>query len=172
MSTTPKILVAIDLATRPSGICRAAADLARRVGAEVTLLNVVGLPSNVPPEAMVQVGGDSERKPAGALLHADATARLRPHVEYFAELGVPVDVSVRSGPVASTIVACAEELDALFVVAGTDVPSGLKRLVTEGFTASILKASTRPVLVVPPSGDEGLRGRSAAQTQVDSEADG
>lgn len=171
MTTPTRILVAVDYSTRPNAVCRAGADLAARLGAHVTLLSVVAMPSGVPEDAMVVAEGDESPRPAGEALERDAKEHLQPLVEFFAEKGVEAEVCCRHGEVVQTIHACADELDALFIVTGADVPGGLKRLVRAGFTASIIRAASRPVLVVPPD-DEQMRGQSHVQGQVASEADG
>jgi nucleotide-binding universal stress UspA family protein len=172
MSNAPRILIAIDFTTRPDGVCRTAADLAARLGAEVTLLNVVVMPAGVPEQALVQVEGREDPAPARNLLQQDAVEHVRPLLEHFSAAGVAAEISCRRGEVVPTIIACADEIDALFIVTGSDVPTGLQRLFKAGFTASVIRASSCPVLVVPPSADEDVQGRSAAQAQVDAEVDG
>lgn len=172
MSASPQILVAIDLTTRPDHICQTAAGFASRLGADVTLLTVVSMPSGVPGDAVVEVEGRTGPLPAIHALEKDALEHLARLRACFAERGVKASVSTRPGAVVDTIVACADDIDALFIVVGADVPSGLRRFVTQGFTASIVKASARPVLVVPPSEEESMRGRTVAQAQVAAEADG
>lgn len=172
MTESARILVAIDLTTRPEYICRTAADFAARLGADVTLLTVVAMPAGVPGDAVVEIAGRTGPLPALHALEKDAIEHLASLRDCFAERGVIASVATRPGDVVETIVSCADEIDALFVVVGADVPSGLRRLVSQGFTASIVKASARPVLVVPSTDSEPIRGRTVAQAQVAAEADG
>lgn len=172
MSNVPVLLVAVDLTTRPVHICEAAAEMAERLGARAVLLNVVTMPTGVPGDAVVAVDAEGHRASAGDILAKDADAQLHDLEARFTARSVEVETCHRSGDVVEMVVACAKELDALMIVIGADTPMGLRRLFTQGFTMNIVKASDRPVLVVPVSPDEAVRGASLARASVAAEADG
>lgn len=171
MTQAPTVLIALDLATQPTGPCRVGADMARRMGARVVLLYVSELPPGVHAQTMVAAGGTGFA-PAAELLADEVRERVEPQLAELRRVGVEGDVWHRFGEVTSTIAACATESDALMLVIGSDIRSGLGRLFGAGFTEAIIKASPCPVLVVSRDSGAGVDGVGRVQAQVAAEADG
>ncbi|MCB9780576.1 MAG: universal stress protein [Alphaproteobacteria bacterium] len=164
------VLVAVDFATYAEEVGLAAARLAHRVGARLVVMHVVdlgGLPDRV-SVAMPELGGPA---PIGEIVTEEARLRMAPLRERLEAEGVEVQLALRRGNVVDQVWSCAHELHVDYVVIGSDVPSGLRRLLPAGsFTEAILRKATCPVVVVRATGEKGTL--SPGRQQVRAEADG
>ncbi len=165
----PTLVVAVDFATHANEICDAAVELGRDLGARILLLHVLQL-GPIQPEVEIQV---SERRGrARELLEEDARRRLAPLIQRVAGSGLTVELCLRSGEAEAQVRACAEDAGARYLVIGSDLTSGLRRLVGPGFTERILRASPCPVLVVRTGAQRPTPGPGPVRGQVEAEADG
>jgi nucleotide-binding universal stress UspA family protein len=135
------ILVALDSSPRARGVLDAAIALARQTKRGLVLFRAVGIPIELPPEALVV---SPSALPGILESHArtDLDARTR---------GLPADVHgtvlVKLGTPWEVICQAAREVDAWMIVLGSHGYSGIDRLI--GTTASrVVNHADRSVLVV------------------------
>ena len=150
---TPEILLAIRVGPSSLVPARVALDLARRIGAHLTVLNVA------PELRAVDIAG------SGGLSIEDEQQRILADAEealsgFLAEHlgGAGASARVAAGPVGERVAEIATELNADYVVVGTHGRGTLARLVLGDTTQSILQHTTRPVLVVPLPSDKASDG--------------
>ncbi|MCP4805771.1 MAG: universal stress protein [Proteobacteria bacterium] len=161
--------MAVDFATHAGEICDAGAELARDLDAPIVLLHVLQL-GGVRPEIAIRV--EDRAGPVRELVEQDATRLMAPLVERVEAAGVRVELQLRDGDPIARIRAAVIENDARYLVIGSDISSGLKRLLGAGFTEQILHSTPCPVLVVRTMGTDPAPGPGAARTRVATEADG
>ena len=142
--TTPtfrSMLVALDSSPRAPGVLAAAVDLAQRLGAKLILFRAVGIPLDLPPEALVQSPGALPGiLTAHAMLDLEARAQSVPP-ELFRKVSVKIGVSWEA------ICNDAKEEDVDLIVIGSHGFSGLDRLL--GTTAArVVNHADRSVIVV------------------------
>lgn len=135
------ILVAIDTSPRAPGVLAAAVGIARDAGAQLTLFRSVGIPIDLPPEALSM---------SPAKLPEFLEDRARHELDELAG-GLPSElvrgVSVHVGVPWEAICRVAREIDADLIVLGSHGFSGIDRLI--GTTASrVVNHADRSVLVV------------------------
>ena len=123
-----RILVATDLSEPAGAAVARAGRLALEHGAGLTAVHVL-------PE---QLGGD---------LAAHVGDRLRAHVADFAE-GIPTDIAIRRGPVATQIAAEAADRGVDVVVVGAHGGDWLADLFVGGTAANVVRTVPVPVLLV------------------------
>lgn len=146
------ILVAVDTSPRAQGVLQAAADLAQLSEGKLVLFRAVGLPLEVPPEAL--------SKPPEALAEI-LEAKARKGLEALARTLPPAlvaKVKVRVGTPWEAITHAAKEEDVDLVVIGSHGFSAIDRLL--GTTAArVVNHADRCVLVVrdpvPGAGAKG-----------------
>jgi nucleotide-binding universal stress UspA family protein len=139
--TFQKLLVPTDFSPRAAEATRLAADIARRYGAQLTLLHVhhpvayelpAGHVQNMPSELdRVYVGLDESLATARELALAAGATR--------------VDTRIVQGPVAREIVAFADGFD--LVVMGMTGARGIERMVSGSITEKVMAAAPCPVLI-------------------------
>ena len=168
----PTVLIAVDFATHASEICLGALPLIQQLEARVLLLHMMDAGPMVSPKTLIQPSGQTSPVPVAKHLEADAREHLTPLMSIFEEVGVAVRLELRHGDVVSGIWSCAEAADAAMVVIGSDVPEGLRRLLSASFTDAVLRQASRPVLVVKARPQRKAPGLSEAREQVMAEADG
>jgi len=76
---------------------------------------------------------------------------LRKVGEPLAKLGATINMKIVTGNAADEILKAAEEIDASFVAMSTHGRSGISRWALGSVTERVLRASTRPTLVVRSS---------------------
>ena len=130
------ILVPLDGSDQSERIGRWAAGMAKGLAASLTLL---GVPSP-----------DSRKSGEGALQERDSQAYLRQLADKLAATGIEVNVEVRPGKPAETIVATAKELEADMIAVATRRASSLARSVLGSVTDEVLHNTTIPVMVANP----------------------
>jgi nucleotide-binding universal stress UspA family protein len=126
--TFQKLLVPTDFSPRAARATRLAADIARRYGAELTLLHVQNMPSEL-DRVYVAVG--------------ESLARARELA--LAAGAVRVETRIVQGPVAREIVAFAEGFD--LVVIGVTKARGIERIVSGSITEKVTATAPCPVLI-------------------------
>lgn len=139
-----EILLAVRIG--PSSIvpARAAATLARSLGAHITVLHIA---AELHPVDLAGADGLNIEEEQAHLLQ-EVEQELRTFIaEHLAD--VAADGRIVRGDVAEQVAAVAAEIDADYVVVGTHGRGALARLVLGDTTQSILQHTTRPVLVVP-----------------------
>lgn len=143
MSSTryKNIVVALDTSPRAPGVLAAAVDIARESGAQLTLFRSVGIPIDLPPEALSM---------SPAKLPEFLEDRARHGLEELAR-SLPDKlvrgVSVHVGVPWEAICRVAREVEADLIVLGSHGFSGIDHLI--GTTASrVVNHADRSVLVV------------------------
>ena len=144
MDPIRKILVATDFSPVAMHAQTAALELARPLGAEVTVLHAYQLPtylfvdgsSYVPPPKLV------------AEVLADTAHGLAAAVDAAAASGVTIKTVSEEGDPKEVIVRYAEEHGFDLVVLGTHGRRGLARLALGSVAEHVVRAATRPVLTV------------------------
>jgi nucleotide-binding universal stress UspA family protein len=135
------ILVGLDSSERAPSVLRAAADLAKRTGARVTLMRAVTLPVGLPPEAYAIA---PDRLPA--LLVSDAHRQLE-ELAKAVPAEVPVTIRVDLGNPWQRLCEVAKQDNVDLIVIGSHGYAGLDRIL--GTTAShVVHHADRSVLVV------------------------
>lgn len=135
----PRILVAVDGSDRAAHVLEAALGLARNTRAVVTVLRVVGLPSELPPDAYALAPDALARR-----LVSDAEIATRELVTSFE---VQPTLRVETGAAVPTILRVATEVDASLIVIGAH-GYGFSERVLGTTAARVVDRATRSVLVV------------------------
>ncbi len=140
-----RICCAVDFSTPSRSALEEAAALARRWGADLTLLHVYAMPTTVsdamlvaPPELFDQARVEVERKVDGWRAVAEEIA------------GRPVTATVRQGPAASEIVRFLQEGKFDLAVVATHGRTGLRHLVLGSVAERVVREAPCPVLVTRP----------------------
>jgi nucleotide-binding universal stress UspA family protein len=139
----PHLLAAVDLSDVTKAVIAEAELIAQALGAKLTLLYVAD------PNADDVIG-------FGTRTASRVTSRLddqRDHLEKLAaELryrGIHTDAVFIEGPTAKTILQQADERDVSMIVLGSHGHGALYHALVGGTSGAVIKASRRPVLVVP-----------------------
>jgi nucleotide-binding universal stress UspA family protein len=135
------LLVALDSSPRAPGVLAEGNDLAQKLGGKLILVRAVGIPHEIPAEALTaSPDGVTQILERLARTELEAQARGVPEgllAKTLVVLGVPWEVICREG----------EEVNADLIVLGSHGYSGIDRLL--GTTASrVVNHSRRSVLVV------------------------
>jgi nucleotide-binding universal stress UspA family protein len=122
-----------------------ATDMARAIGAKVSLLHVCVIPISysdvpLPPDSI----DDMEREAEEAL------QRLKVSLEQRTGGNVIIDIAVKSGNVVTQITEYCESVTPLLVIIGTQGSSAIARLFFGSNAIGVMKHIARPLLVVPP----------------------
>ena len=136
------ILCPVDFSGASEGALRAAASLAARDGASLTLLHVDHVPGSSIPEALLEapatVSNDAEAPDARPL------AGWKERAE---RLGAPrVEVRHSIGDPATEIVEAAREFD--LVVMGTHGRTGAARVIAGSVAEEVVRSASCPVLTI------------------------
>lgn len=136
-----RILAALDGSSRAPGVFAAAAEVARRFGAEVIPLRVIFIPAEFPPAAHVAHGD-----PLALHMIRDAESALAAFAASVPEVRVAPPV-VRPGQPWRIILQMSEEMDVDLMVVGSHGYHGFDRIL--GTTAGkVANLARRNVLVV------------------------
>lgn len=139
------ILVPLDGSELSASILEPAANLARAVGARLTLLHVVSATAPLGPRIFPLSATDIEQATERAEERLEATAaELR-------EEGLAVDTHVEAHDVVGRAIAdVAERLDADVIALATHGYGGIKRALLGSVADKVLRSSARPLLVKRP----------------------
>lgn len=144
-----KILVPTDGSDTAAKAVKYAAELAQKVGAEVTLLGVIennlyaapSMPGAVVPTHLIE--------PVEEYIREALTGMLKEMAKVYAQCGVPVKTVVRSGYPVEEIIQEAEKSKADLIVIGSHGKSALRAALLGSVTFGVIhKDSNVPVLVV------------------------
>jgi nucleotide-binding universal stress UspA family protein len=147
MSNFHRILFAGDLSERSREAFGAACSLARGPGEHLHVVNVVE------PVLLAGPSGPARGPRFPSILPGDTPAH-RKEVEgqlrafYRADASIAVDYLVRDGDASDEILRAADEVDADLIVVGIHGRSGLDRLICGSTAESVMRRSSRPVLVL------------------------
>jgi len=144
------IICATDLSEGARPVMAVAAALTRLLHARLELLHVVHVPPGLPPELMSDAVLDDLVTGASSVMDARA-AELR-------RSGLDVGVCVRPDLVDDGIAKRARELGAELLVIGTHAREGAARFFLGSVAERTVRASSCPVVVVPPSAGGHLAG--------------
>jgi nucleotide-binding universal stress UspA family protein len=141
MREIKRILCPVDFSETSDHTIEQATALAGWYGAKITALHV-SVPMVGPARGLPEVAGepDPETARAGILTAFEAAT----------DAGIPVDVVVRSGQAAQTIVDLADTLLPDVIVMGTHGTSGFQHLLLGSVTEKVLRRARCAVLTVPP----------------------
>jgi nucleotide-binding universal stress UspA family protein len=140
-----RILVGLDGSPLAESILGSVRALARRLGAEVSLLHVVHLPASFHAEGDVTLDGlvERERREAERYLH-----RIARELE---TAGVTAHTAVAVGEPAAEIVRSADRDDVDLLALATHGRSGVQRWLHGSVADAVLHTTTRPLLLLRPS---------------------
>lgn len=152
MASVTKILVATDFSEHAERAMVLAMDIARGLGATVTVVHAYEIPVYSVPDATLIP------PPIYATGIANAAQTcLDTAVERFSDKGVEVTGLLREGPAAREIATSADELDVGMIVIGTHGRSGIARAILGSVAERVMRTAHRPVLAVPPPKSSLLR---------------
>jgi nucleotide-binding universal stress UspA family protein len=148
------LLVGVDHSQASRTALELAADVAVSLGGSLSVLEVVDYVPAFPLDEPTAAGGGRRRWVAEA-----AMALLEAEVRAVRARGVGVQVVVRSGDPAATLLEVADDVDADLVVVGTRGLCGPDELLLGSVARTVAGGARRPTLVVPAkAGAVRLRG--------------
>jgi nucleotide-binding universal stress UspA family protein len=140
------ILVAIRIGEGSRAAVNAAANLARKLGAELRLLYVSEEMEAV--EELARAAGQSAAEVRQRMLDE---IQERCYIEIGRPFPLDAKLVVRQGDVAEQVTRAAVELGAELIVVGMKGRSTLAKLVLGDATGAILERAPCPVVVIPPA---------------------
>jgi nucleotide-binding universal stress UspA family protein len=144
MEEIQRILVAVDFSEVSANAFRAAADLAGKLNAKLTVVHAVPMQAaSLPMEGGAVYIEDLQAKQV-----EEARQKLDGFVHQHAAAGATVEQSVRSGDPTTEINRAAEESRADMIVVGTHGRSGISHLLMGSVAESVLREAAVPVLCV------------------------
>jgi nucleotide-binding universal stress UspA family protein len=154
-----RILVPVDYSEHSRASVRAAAELAKPLGATVDIVHVWDRPTYVADGVMVRRQGEEHRS-LSDLIRENAETEMN---EFLATLELPEGVTVThrmcSGEPAQRLVEEAKSGGYDLIVVGTHGRAGVLHLLLGSTAERLIRLSPVPVLVVPPksrrTGSEG-----------------
>jgi nucleotide-binding universal stress UspA family protein len=141
------ILVTLDGSPRAESVMPHAIDLARSMGAKVTLLRVIDA-MNADWGERGAVGKGHAESTINGIFSEQAYSYLQRMAAQLQVAGVKADVIVRHGPAAKEIVSAAREADADAIAMATHSRRGINRLMFGSVAEEVLHRSNLPVLLV------------------------
>lgn len=153
-----RILIALDFSSCAANVARRGGELARQLGARVSLLHVVP-PPNVPLDARITVGEDGEVT-VGHYLRDSAERRLAHYATLTGEHDIAPRAVVRFGQPAETIVDEAKASGAQMVIVGTRARTGLAHAVYGSVAQEVVRSADVPVVTIKSQWREGCAARS------------
>jgi nucleotide-binding universal stress UspA family protein len=151
------LLVGVDHSQASRAALELAADVAASLGGSLSVLEVVEYVPAFPLDVPTVAGGGHQVRVADA-----AMALLEAEVRDVRARGVGVQVVVRSGDPAATLLEVADDVDADLVVVGTRGRGGPDELLLGSVARTVADRARRPTLVVPAAAGPVHLHRSAA----------
>lgn len=149
MERPVQIVLAVRVGDPSQGPARRAAWLAKRLGAELTLVYVA---TELRGVSEVAVGAGISEEVVRSRMRTEATERARAWGRD--ALGdLPFDVVIEEGKVAERVAAVAVDLGADLIVAGSEARGVIEGMILGDTTRDILRRTPCPVVVVPPLAD-------------------
>jgi nucleotide-binding universal stress UspA family protein len=145
MASVTKILVASDFSDHAERALVLALELAKSLGASVTVVHAYEIPVYSVPDATLV----PPPVYAAGIANAAQTC-IDTTVERFSGRGAEITGVLREGPAAREIAALADELDVGMIVIGTHGRSGIARAILGSVAERVIRIAHRPVLAVPP----------------------
>ena len=139
-----RILVPVDFSKQSRCAVSTAANIARKLGAEVFLLHMIDLPSN---EADLSGHGDAS-SPAKAFYLQKIHEKIKKLIDSDTLKGVKTSEEVRFHKTFSGIINYSKELDIDLIIMGSQGATGLKEMFIGSNTEKVVRNSDVPVLVV------------------------
>lgn len=148
-----KIVVAVDFSEESGVAVHQAVDVARHVGAALTLLHVGAVPDRPVGMPVSMQSTVSEYLRIVDEYLADDRRRLEELTERIAGQGVEVSHMVMDGVPDKAITKAAEELEADLIVTGTHGRTGIKRFFLGSVAEHVVRLSKTNVMVARPGHD-------------------
>jgi nucleotide-binding universal stress UspA family protein len=146
-SSTPRVLLPVDLSACAITVCREAARVALAEGATVHLLHVVEPPDNVPLDLTVPRDGDCVS--VEDLLRKGVEPHMETCRKLLVKAGVAVDSDIRFGHPQDVIAQLADGVGYSRVVMGSHGRSRLSRLFLGSVSLDVQRMIHVPVTIVP-----------------------
>lgn len=149
-----RVLIALDYDPTAQKVAEAGSELAKSMGAEATLLHVVADPNYYSSKDYSPIMGFPGYITADPL-QSNITDHLKKTSLDFLDksrehLGDEnIQTKVAEGPVAESILKCAEELNASIIVMGSHSRSWLENIVMGSVTEGVLHHTSIPLFIVP-----------------------
>lgn len=159
-----RILVPIDFSECSGAAFHAAVELARRLGAKITLLHVWDVPFLWPSvgDTMVTVPAE-EPMTVAQLVKKRATEELQRFTVDYPHAGVEVTPLLEMGEPTQTICAVAQQSGHDLIVMGTHGRTGFSRVLAGSVAENVVRHSPVPVLTVrTPEEPQSPRAPSAS----------
>ena len=153
-----RILVPIDFTETSERALDYAVELARKLGAEITVMHAYELPIYGFPDGALVASVDVATRISQA-----SQEGLQAAVEKRRNCGVEMRAILRDGPPADEIATVADEIGADLVVLGTHGRRGLRRAIMGSVAEEVIRACQCPVLTIHDTGEpsKGRRVRAA-----------
>jgi nucleotide-binding universal stress UspA family protein len=140
-----RILAPLDGSPNSEGVLACVEDMAKAFDASVTVLRVI--PSGGPYTGLWDDAGLVSLYPKMIEVAESYSGQIADRLR---ENGVDADSKVTDGPATLAVMRVVDEVDADLIVLVTKGLEGLSRVVLGSVTETAIRASHRPVLVVPP----------------------
>lgn len=142
-----EVLACVDFSDAMEPVVAEAAVLARAQGGRLHLLHVAADEPVIAGYDKDEISPYTRDDRAGELL--DEHHQLRDLAERLTAEGLDVEPLVAMGPTIDKILEEADRADAGYIVVGSHGHSGLHHLLLGNVAESLVKRSTRPVVIVP-----------------------
>jgi nucleotide-binding universal stress UspA family protein len=143
MTTIQRIVVATDFSDLADTVVDQALDLAKQLGASVTLVHSYEIPIYGFPEGVLVAPPD-----VASRLQTAAQTELEAIAKQHEGRGVKITPVLRMGAAWDEVNAVADETKADLIVVGTHGRRGFSRLLLGSTAERILRTATRPVYVI------------------------
>lgn len=156
MFANSSILCAVDLSEGTGRVVEAAAELAEKLGAKLTLVHAFDHPLyNMPTGFSPPVGYAEALLDADRKVKADLEKLLQGHAESLTKRGLEVTVRLVEGPAAQVVVEEAGSNGHSLLIIGTHGYSGFKRFLLGSVAERVVRTATVPVLTIQTADAEG-----------------
>jgi nucleotide-binding universal stress UspA family protein len=143
MNPIHRIVVATDFSELAQTVMDDALDLAKQLGASITVVHAYEIPIYGFPDGVLVAPADlASRLGEAAQTELDRLGKT------YADRGVPITTVLRMGAAWDEINAVAEETKADLIVVGTHGRRGLARALLGSTAERLIRTATRPVFVV------------------------
>jgi nucleotide-binding universal stress UspA family protein len=156
-----RVLIALDFSSCAANVARRGGELARQLGARVSLIHVVP-PPNVPLVARISVDDEGTREETTVEEYLRGSAERR--LSRYADLAGAQDFAPRSvvrfGVPAETIIDEARASGAEMIIVGTRARTGLAHALYGSVAEEIVRGADVPVVTIRSQWTEGCAARS------------
>ncbi len=144
MNPPKHLVVATDFSDTANHAVEYAVNLAKSVGAKITVAHVYELPTYTYPDALVPASPEMTREIEEAARNSTEAACAR-----YASSGVPMEAVVREGKAWREIEHVALERSADLIVIGTRGRGAMARALLGSVAEKVVGTSSLPVVVIP-----------------------